>query len=578
MGRTVYIEAIVEMDGAGAPADYIVLPFVNQRRWGAHERPNAEGRATFQLPLPNPGPAAIQVVALPSDTGHWKGLHARTDLLLAGQPLPEDGMHSNVLSLTVTRRLIPLWDTGGTLFGLQWEPWFTGGIARWGTAQAVPLVGFYDSYNRDVLRQHFLWCMDLGVDFILPDWTNHLWGKQHWDERADGVNAIIHATTLALEVLAEMRDEGLPVPKMVLFPGLSNGQPATMTALNEELAWIYHTYVRNPRFDGLWLEFDGKPLIVVLDTGAVGDPRGTAEAAFRIPFFKETLALSEAELDAFRAAQGPVDETHFTVRWMSSQNQTTRHHELGYWSWMDGVSDPPVTYRNGIAEAATVTPAFFHQYGWTARSSTPQALPAAWGRRGGVTYLETFKTALAHRPRVIFLHQFNEYSGQREGHGLGPERKIYLDTYSVELSDDLEPVSLTAPGYRGDDGGWGFYYLNLTQALMALYRGTANGCTILAVGNPFRNAVVTGDTLRVTWSVIGAPPEDFSLWLDGNLVQAHITATEAAIPLAEMTPGPHTLTVIANGAVTRFRLSQTELDVPLETPIPVRVDAPFTLL
>jgi len=91
--------------------------------------------------------------------------------------------------------------------------------------------------------------------------------------------------TLFLETLADMKTEGLPVPKVALFPGLSNGKPATMQALNEELAWIYHTYVRNPRFEGLWQEFDGKPLMVILDTGAVGDKRGTAESAFRIPFF-----------------------------------------------------------------------------------------------------------------------------------------------------------------------------------------------------------------------------------------------------------------------------------------------------
>ena len=39
-----------------------------------------------------------------------------------------------------------------------------------------------------------------------------------------------------------------------------------------------------------------------------------------------------------------------------------------------------------------------------------------------------------------------------------------MDSYSVEYSDDYEPVSLTAPGFRGDNGGWGFYYLNLTEA------------------------------------------------------------------------------------------------------------------
>lgn len=41
--------------------------------------------------------------------------------------------------------------------------------------------------------------------------------------------------------MAQMRDEGLPAPKAVLFPGLSNGRLTIMQALNEEPACIYHT-------------------------------------------------------------------------------------------------------------------------------------------------------------------------------------------------------------------------------------------------------------------------------------------------------------------------------------------------
>jgi hypothetical protein len=565
MGRSVRVEAVVE----GPARDYILLPFVNRRRWGAHERPDAQGKATFFLPLPNPGPAHIQVLALQSDTDYWMGLQARQELLLAGRLVPEEGIRSNVLELEVTWRDFPSRAPSETLFGIQWEPWFTGGVRRWHTAQAVPLMGFYDSYNRDVTRQHILWFMDLGVDFILPDWSNHIWGCRHWDERSDGVNAILHATQLALETLAEMRDEGLPVPQVALMPGLSNGRPATMEALNEELAWIYHNYLRNPRFKGLWQIYEGKPLVVILDTAAIAHPQAKAEVAFRIPFFKQTLEMSAEELDAFRAAQGPVDDTHFTVRWMSSQNQTTRHHELGYWSWMDGVIDPPVTYRDGVAEAVTVTPSFFNALGWTG--------PGAYGRRGGATYLETFKVALRHRPKVVLLHQFNEYSGQPEGQGYGPERNIYVDTYSVELSDDLEPVSPTAPGFRGDRGGWGFYYLNLTRALMDLYRGKAGDSTLLAVSNPLRGAAVSGTSLQVSWSVIGAPTSAFTLAVDGRPIREHVPGLTAEISLEGLTKGPHLLTVLAEGARTRYPLSWTELDDPLQSPVPAQVEVPFVV-
>ncbi|MDF1513462.1 MAG: hypothetical protein P1S60_06595, partial [Anaerolineae bacterium] len=271
MGRAMIISAQFTVGGGQNASDFILLPFVNGRRWGAHERPDADGCATFHIPLPNPGPAHIQVAALKSDTQHWMGLDIQKHLLLAGRPLPAnmDGVLSNIIEANVTWREIKPHDSSDTLFCMQWEPWFTGGVDRWRTAQAVPLFGFYDSYNSAVTRQHMLWFMDLGVDCLLADWTNHLWGKTHWNQRSGHVNTLVHATTLALETMATMRDEGLPVPKMVLFPGLSNGRPTTMEALNEELDWVYHNYLRNPRFDDLWQIYDGKPLIVVLDTGAV---------------------------------------------------------------------------------------------------------------------------------------------------------------------------------------------------------------------------------------------------------------------------------------------------------------------
>lgn len=566
MGKSVRITAEVK-SSEGPPGDWVLLPFVNGRRWGAHERPDAEGLALFLLPLPTVGPAHIQVVALPSDTDHWMGLQDR-DLLMVGRRMPDRGIRSNELVLHVTWRDFPQREAFDTLFCMQWETWFQSGPAHWETAQGVPLIGFYDSFVPEVTRQHMLWFMDLGVDFVMADWSNHLWGCRHWDERGDGACDILHCTQVALEEMARMRDEGLPLPKLVLMPGLSNGRPTTMEALNEQLAWIYDIYIRTPRFRDLWQIYDGKPLMIILDTGAIGHPDGTAASAFRIPFFKDTLEMSEADLDAFRREQGPVDDRRFTIRWMSSQNQTTRHHELGYWSWMDGVIDPPVTYRDGLAESVVVTPAYFNAQGWTG--------PLARGRRGGTTYLETFKTALAHRPRVVHLHQFNEFSGQRAGHGRGPDHSIYLDTYSVELSDDLEPISPTAPGYRGD-GGWGFTYVNLTRALIDIYHGIAGNTTLLAIGTPSPGETVSGHTLSVSWAVVGAPVRSYTVVVDGVPVVAETSDTQATIPVGDLVPGEHGLTIIANGATTLYPLSSEMLDDPLPEPIPVRAEVRFCI-
>ena len=185
--------------------------------------------------------------------------------------------------------------------------------------------------------------------------------------------------------------------------------------------------------------------------------------------------------------------------------------------------------------------------------------------------MESFKKALEHRPRVIMLHQFNEYTGQREGHGYGPDKNIYVDSYSVEFSDDLEPVSLTTPGFRGDRGGWGYYYLNLTQAMMDVYRGKADDVTLLAV----HVADSTGPALNLEWTTIGVPPASYTVSLDGRAIVEETPDLCCSIPLEGMPSGEHTVSVRAIGTGTRYGLSLTELDIPFRELMPVKVEKTF---
>jgi len=564
MGRSVKVTAHLKLKSGDKASDYLLLPYVNQRRWGSHERPDSVGNVTFLLPLPNPGRIEIQVVAVKAESKSWMGTDNR-NLLLAGNFISDSALRSNEISVLVTRRVMPAAPQDSHLFCVQWESWFIPGPDSWSSAEAVPIVGFYDSYNEDVIRQHVLWFMDLGVNFIMPDWSNHIWGKKHWIEIDNGSRAIVHATTVFLEVLAKMRDEGIDVPKVAIMPGISNGPPATMTALNEQMDWIYQNYVLNPRFNGLFQSFDGKPLMIILDTGALGSKEGSAASAFRVSFFEQTLALKEKELDDFRKAQGPIDDSHFTIRFMSSQNQATRHHELGYWSWMDGQLEPLVTWSNGKPEAITVTPAFFEPLGWTAANSM--------GRRGGTTYIESFKYALQSKPRVIFLHQFNEFAGQSQGHGLGKNHDIYLDEHSIEFSDDFEPVSLTAPGCRDKTGGWGFYYLNLTRALMDIFHNKDHNSTLMSA----LISEVSDKSIKLKWSVAGKIPKSYTVSIGTKVFYNKIKGMACIIPVQELSKGIQTITITANEVQTFYPLSKTAFDEIAEKPLPVTITLRFRL-
>lgn len=564
MGQNVVVDAKFTPPLGEKASDYILMPFVEKKRWGAHEFSDAKGEASFIIPLPNVGYADIEVMAIKRTNSTWQGLNDIT-LLRTGTLMPLVGMRSNKKEIEVLWRDFPQKEKGKSVFAMQWEPWFTPGW-NWNRAQVVPLLGFYDCTNQDVLRQQVLWMMEMGVNCLVVDWSNHIWGTIHWTERDKGADQIIHVTQLFLEVLADMRDEGLPVPTVALMPGLSNGPPASMVALNEELEWIYQDYIRNPRFKGLWHLWEDKPLVIILDTGVMATKEGTTESAFRVPFFKQTLTSNEATesaLDKMRQNQTTVDDTHFTIRWMSSQNQLTGHDKLGYWTWMDGSLTPITTYKDGKAEAITVCTALFPEMGWKAEG--------AFGKRNGWTYLKSFQEAQKTEPAFIMLHQYNEYAGQAEGMGYGKEKNIYVDSYSTELSDEIEPVSLTAPGYRGNTGGWGYFYQNLTSAIICLYNKVVTDATVLAVSTP----EITESKVIFEWTSIGVKAKSFTLYCDDKIVAENITSEQYTIDRKDVIKGKHTIKVQANGAVTRFELSKYKMDNVLIEPIPVIVNEFF---
>jgi hypothetical protein len=89
--------------------------------------------------------------------------------------------------------------------------------------------------------------------------------------------------------------------------------------------------------------------------------------------------------------------------------------------------------------------------------------------------------------------------------------------------------------------------------------------------------MISGEELSVAWSTVGAPASGFSLIIDGDLVQEQVAGTGTTVSLVGQDKGEHILTVLARGATTRYPLSWTRLDDPLDSPIPTQVDVPFVV-
>ncbi len=447
----------------------------------------------------------------------------------------------------------------GSLIGIQYENWFAPGETYWQRAEAVPILGKYSSYDANLLRKHFEWFEYLGVDWLLIDWSNMLWTKPAWELHQGRTHQLEETVDVMFRTCRQLEEQGKYAPKLVFMLGLQNGPsvPDGVKRLNGILAWLKHNYLEKPEYKNLWLYYEGKPLLTVLYWPP--DP----------------CAQITKDLGAT-----PLDAPGWTVRWMASQLQDNHADRCGMWSWMDGTIRQIVTRYQGKAEETVVTPACFQLPGKGWRH------PSAVGRDHGVPYLESWKVAFESRSKFIQVHQWNEFDGEAEGAGIpadywglgGPEKlgqAAYADAYSVDLSDDLEPTQIDACGYRGC-GGWGYYYANLTKALISLYRQETPDITIVALSGSPNAAPVKEKRLLLSWATLGKPPKGFTIQVDGKTVATGIRGASYRLELSSLARGNHQATLLAEGVHTFFDLSPEKMTVRSERPLPVTSTIKFT--
>ena len=99
----------------------------------------------------------------------------------------------------------------------------------------------------------------------------------------------------------------------------------------------------------------------------------------------------------------------------------------------------------------------------------------------------------------------------------------------------------------------------------------------MAVYPPNRDQEVTEDHINLRWAVAGKIPAGYKILLDENVVAEGVQGNAYKLDLSGTPNGAHTITVAAEGATTRFPLSSTEMDIPLDEPIPVKIRIPFIL-
>jgi hypothetical protein len=388
-----------------------------------------------------------------------------------------------------------------------------------------------------------------------------LWSKPAWEEHSGDTKKLEDKTAVLFDTALHLHRQGKYAPKLVIMLGLQNGPPVAngVKRLNAELAWLKTNYLDRPEYKDLWLYDGGKPLMVVL--------YWPPDPCTQLP---KDLAGTK------------LQDGDWTIRWMSSQLQDNHAERCGMWSWMDGVIPQILTKRDGNAEEIVVTPAAFQfpERGWTDSS--------AIRRDHGVPYLLSWKAAFEHRPKFIQVHQWNEFAGQLDGEGIPDNywgladfkapaehsHEAFGDEYNVQLSDDIEPTDLHACTLRGC-GGWGYYYYNLTRAIISLYRGATPDITVLALSGPPGPVESAANSLELHWTYVGKAPSSFSIALDGKTVATSIQGSSYSLDISHVASGTHRVLLTAAGVHTRFSLDPAHRAVLSPEPLPVQSEIGF---
>jgi hypothetical protein len=255
------------------------------------------------------------------------------------------------------------------------------------------------------------------------DWTNNL--TEAFPGKA--AKECIAATDLLLNIYSTMPQH----PKVFFMVGPEHNSwsgPKDVYAgpwFQQQIDFLYEHYIHNPKYRGMFITYEGKPLMLYYLNGPRSGPT---------PQLKDD---------------------RFTMRYVGAWLESTHQEQYGVWSWYD--QSPVPTLYQGKAEALTVTDGYPSVHRGVGNLDNWLAQDAG-GKNYGETYLTQWETALKTKPHFLFINQWNEF--------------VPPDQYNVNLSNDMEPtLEPTLMTEAGDSraSGWGFYYFNLTREKIAEY-------------------------------------------------------------------------------------------------------------
>jgi hypothetical protein len=268
-----------------------------------------------------------------------------------------------------------------------------------------PALGYYDINDEFVLRRHAQMLSDAGVDAIVLDVTNAATYDATWQKLCT--------------VYADLRAQGNRTPQISFIANSSSD--ATVQHLYDVL------YAKNA-CAGLIYQYQGKPLILAARGAALS---AAAQAFFT---FRQSWAWSDPN--------GWFGDGKDKWPWLDNYPQN--------FGWHDAAQVPeemPV----GVAQHPT------SNYGRSHHAGKEPALDASYNTADtaqGLGFQEQWDHAIATKPSVVFVTQWNEWIAQRFvkcgtystaateflGKPLNCGDTHFIDDFNEEFSRDIEPM------------------------------------------------------------------------------------------------------------------------------------------
>ena len=311
------------------------------------------------------------------------------------------------------------------MVGIAYSPWFP--PINWSNCWGTPELGYYQSDDTKIIRQHADWLSGADVDFIFIDWSNNVdhdpLMKEKTAKNKDGsryrndIEEIESATRVVFKTFTQLDK----TPKIAIMAGAQSKTDISGGLLQKKVNQIYDTFIANPLYRKLYQTYLGKPLLIIYT--------GTPSPWHSKPSW---------------------NDPRFTVRWLTgfvTDQPALRTKDLiskhGYWSWEER-GDQTYTVHNNKPEAMTVSAHWRSQGNKGDKRYIPKQ-----GRENGDTFRKQWDRAVEIGPEIVLVTTWNEWTlGEAE---------------SPEMSKDIEPSV-----------EHGHFYLDLLSKMTARFKGTAD--------------------------------------------------------------------------------------------------------